>query len=594
MAKSKTADSMDFDQASFNPNEDSGIRYKPTIGDVLGASYQLSSESTPVSSIEQIHEYNSAVDKGGDLVDPETLNQMHPDLQDPFREPQTKDVAELVAKRQTDRLKLAKIIADGPQGGMYSVAKYAAMIVPHAIDPINIGTSLAFSAVGGWLLPAEKLGETIEAVNTASKLAKAGQFIARSQFARHAVEGLAGNTAAEGFVATAAAQDGRQYDIEDAFLNVAGGALAFPSIAWAGSKAIGTAKFIGSSLRNKMAGYMGRIDSKMPEVVARSAAARMLNDKLPKSDLFLQDSFDELRGPKPGWYDGEYQYGKMDTEKNAGKRVFAVPDRTGVDVDSGVPRIADTDYYGDGLYLTDDPSVANGLAQRKIKDVDSEIVEMKLSKDANLLDLDGKVPDEAKASFEEFLGRKLKESDTGKALMSEIMDDVDKNNRIDEFTDFKTSLKESGFDGTLHSGDTIDGVKALDHNSVHLFDKEKIEEIRRIPPDTEATSGLPNEVLRQEQTESASQLSEMRTDNVKADMEEMRSIENTPFSPKDLTELDKAEADITESFDALDKQGLLDADDKKFLEDLKGAKVDEEQQAKLIKLAAECLGAFSE
>lgn len=574
------------------------IQAESTTKESLAAMFRLSQMDATTQSIAQYREIDDAEKRGGERIPVAKLNELYPDLATPFTEPKSKEVADIIAARQRRRQELGEVIANGPQGSLMGVARFGTALVPHAIDPVNVGSGLAISAltagagvvknIGQAVQGARAAGAALEAVQAARTATVVGRALS-NPFIRHFGEGVIGNVASETLVARAAIQEGREYNLDDAFYNTVGGAMLVPGVIWGGQKAIQGLRYTGRFAINRTAEYLGRIDPKYSEVIQATSLARLLNDKRPVPGVFHEHAVAELSGNTPRWTKQEYAYSRITPETMAGKPIYAASYDQGM---IGEVATESFDHYlGDAVYVTDDPRVANGAAGRGFKEGNGRVLQLEADQ-LNLIDLNEKVPENLKDLFRE-LGinkadlEKLKVAD----IMTRFQDELQSNQRDPDFIDsVNARLKEKGYDGYISDGANVEGMPRDPHNSMIVFNKEKLREVGEIEPDLDAVGSLPPERLKALEDEAMSEISQFAHDDPDS---LLRDWENTPREPIKKPELKDLEADelvLSEQLADLQKQDLLDADEIKVVEEVKAAQRDAETLTTMLKYAAACVG----
>lgn len=589
-----------MDEPRVSPEAYNSIRPEAYASESLGAMFKLSAMDTTTNAISQYSEIDAAEKQGGEVIAPKDLNELYPDLGIPFTEPKNKAVAEIIAARQRKRQELGEIIASGPQGKLMGAARFGAALIPHAIDPINIGSGVAISALTAGLGVVKNIGQAtagaeaalgaVEAANAARAVGIAGRVLS-NPFIRHAGEGVIGNVATETLVARAAIQEGREYNLDDAFYNTVGGALLVPGVIWGGQKALQGLHYTGKFAINRTAEYLGRIDPKYSEVLQATSVARLLDDKLPAPGVFHEHAVAELSGSMPKWagQNAEYSFQKFNGEV-PGRPVYAATYDPGP---LGSVHTESFDHYlGDAVYVTDDPRVANGAASRGFKDGNGQVVELNTTDKLNLINLDEKAPESLRDVFSG-LGITKKELDgmTVGDLVQKFQDEMQTNARNPDFFEgLNNALKEKGFDGYVSDGSKIEGQVRDPHNSMVVFNKDKLSEAGRLDPDVEAVGTLKPERLQALQEESMSEVSQLGHENPQQILRDFDNTSKEPVKSLELKELEANELMLHEELGELKKQDLLDERELKIIDEVQAAQKDSETLTTMLKYAASCVG----
>ena len=402
------------------------LEFPSTLGQTLEASFDLSQKDSTVLSIARIQTLNDAEKKGGKERPTTELNEMFKEQGVTFEKPMNLRAATLIADRRTERAKLQNVIDRGPSGGFYGIAKFAAAILPHALDPIDFAAGIA---TGGILAVATKGTRFGLAIGSAGKSRTAAQ-----AFKYTAVEGALGNIAVEPLVYVANKREAIDYGVTDAFINAVGGAVGFAGIRYGGGKVVN---------------LLNRIPS-LKEMSVRSAISRAGVNKKIRSDLFQKQYVREISGSTENISSGRNAYefkSLVDADINDHK--FYVPFREPRRNISGVRNTpAITDDLGDGIYISDSPHVSNGVAASHFNESVGSIIEVKTS-DLKLLNLDEVMPDEVGRLFKE---RFPNEPEALEGTVREAIENIQ--NKISDgklseevMEEVNSALKAAGFDG---------------------------------------------------------------------------------------------------------------------------------------------------
>lgn len=625
------ADEPADDQAAFD-----SIRPTSTFSESMSAAWKLSSMDTPTMGLLQHSEISDAEEQDTNLINPRELNDQFPDLATPFQEPKSLRVAQIIADRQRERQALAQTIADGPQGLGTGVARFGAMMVPHMIDPVNVSATVAVSALTAGLglvaeggeaavaaraamAAAEAQGlrgvEATAAAARALRAANAGMDVASSYsavvgvesagaaggvakvfanpYAMQFAEGVAGNAAGEMITARAAVQEGRPYSAEDAFLNTVGGALFIPGVHWGAEKAASGLRFTGKFALNRAAEYLGRIDPKYTEMLQATAVGRLIKDKLPKPGLFMEQAARELEGKMPEFANlPGYKFDPIGPGAINGERRFFAATYDKGDVAKAAFQSVDH-YLGDAVYLSDDPRVMNGAAARGFKEGEGRVIEMRPSDDVNLLNLDKPAPEDVAKFLNEEHG--ISKADLEKRPLGEIIgefhDKIQSNELPPQFQEtLNQSLKERGYDGFHSDGSSIEGRPRDPHNSVAIFNKEKLEPVAEHAPEPDAVGEVRAADLEAAAKESQSELSQAVHDDVEGQAQKIENVLKEKPKPVDQRVLDADEQAVHDELSALEKQDLLDEKDKATIKELRDAQTEADTIVESLKNAASCIG----
>jgi hypothetical protein len=493
----------------------------PTTGyEELSAVYHLSNQDTATNALGRIVSTKLA-DQQGPKLDPQELNSKYPGLEVPFSEPMTADAAQMIATRQDERAKLEDIVKRGPKGAFYGIARFGAALLPHALDPVELGATLAMGPLFRAVAPA------LEAGGTLGRIA-AGASAESTPLSTTIAQGLVGNSLTEPITYEGAQLDQRNYSAIEAAGNVVLGATAVPI----GIHAIGA----GVRLLKGFAPKSG-------SVLEASAAGQLLSDKKVDVQPIVSDMVKEGQGVAPG-----YEFNPISSPEDLKSRSFYAaspePAKTLADAQSAVIE----HDLGPGLYLSDNPAVANGYAARKLSDYTGSVHEVSLG--------DSKILDAGKVS-------------------------------ADELPALAEKARSDGFDGIRYEGGNFGGEQGPAHNVVLLFDQAKAQEKRAAWADPASVPGpTPEEAQALAQAKAAPEASALFDEKAYGDFQAAEMAQKPDLK---LQDIQAKEAESIEIMNELDKQGLLTRGEQNLLERLKEAAASDEQDSQLLKAAAICL-----
>lgn len=509
------------------------------------ASYDAAFESTPVGALARMYALREAEDSDPVKLNPKELNEMFPNMPEKFTEPTSRRAAQIMSDRNDERQRLQQVIERGPDDTVSGVTNFAASMLPHIIDPINVAASVA-------------TGFAFEGLVGASRIAQMGT---ASRFGLSVAENFVGNSVADTLSYAAAKQDNSEFSVSDAILNNFVTSAAFPAIGLAGKKVMR---------------YAGLLDPASTGAAYRSMQANVSRGKTisPAVELLKNQMVAETQGK--GFRD--YTYKAMDHQTPfymASKEVQA---------DFGKANSAMIgEYHGDGvIYLTDNPNVANGTSARVGAAVAGTIHQVGL-RDTNLLDLNQPVPETLHAPLLELLGKDFDPSAPGKEVYQKVLamfdaNEIENGHVINQFNDL---VKAQGYDGISYKLESFMDRPHDPHNVAVLFDKSKIEAQAALNADPSAVPKISKGELEEYGGRHTDPLKKLEDQLEIHEPEKVHEImqmssEPTPIEPEKYTELrnqGKETMDYLES--AFDD---LDAADKAEVTKLK------EDQAKVSKL----------
>ncbi len=400
-------------------------------------------------------------------LDPIELNKKFPKMPQPFTEPVNMTVAQKIYDNQMQRQELQDRVNAGPQDGWYGFTnKWGSNLLAHATDPLELGAGFAVSAA----LP------VVAGAGIAARLGiGAAESTISQTIGRTFVEGTLGNIATQPLEAYNSKQEQRDYNVQDALVGAIGTAAGF--------SALHGAVKIGSNGLNR---FLGRVSPKHAEAIQNAALVQSLEGKRIATDPVIGETLSDTNYPKQSFH-------KLDSAAINETRFYSPKEIVTNDINSKSSVISDD--YGGGIYLTDDPQIANGAAARKLSENDGSIISGKVQ-DANLIDLDNKTMD---AKFVEAARSSLEGSDvkidpekmSGKQFFEEIHNAIEDRKLPTSFLDdLKENLKSQGVDGYRLTVDKLADQPHTPHNAVVLFEDKKFSNDGNLLPDKESVPRL--------------------------------------------------------------------------------------------------------
>lgn len=133
--------------------------------------------------------------------------------------------------------------------------------------------------------------------------------------------------------------------------------------------------------------------------------------------------------------------------------------------------------YGEGLYLTDNPEVAESYSKRKGSGPQGNVLSGKVSKDVNLLDLDKEIPEELRPVFMDIIKNYTDEQPSswkGVDVYDHLRDvmadnEIMESEAIENFQELNNVLWTQGFQGLKHIGGRKIKSPFGEHNVKILF-----------------------------------------------------------------------------------------------------------------------------
>lgn len=383
-------------------------------------------------------EYMQKNDPIGELS-PEELNKRFPEMEIPFDKPTSFLVANELHERAKEKRKLEKIVSDNGaiEQGFFSMSTLGTL-AQHATDPFEAGADLLMGlATGGAGLLLRKTAAPT------SKAMAIGNALKANTFTKSAIEGVGANTLIEAKIYQEKASVREEYSMQDAFLSVAAGGLAFPAVAFGGAK-----------LADKIAST-----DKLFGISARSAYSQVLNGKRIALDT-ISNMVDKLRhgasnGDTPNFRSNfvHKNFNEIDLKVEP---LFIARVKASNDLSLGEQLHFGVDNGKNGFHVTTNPNLAHNFAA-ELADTTGDVLEVNVSK-SNFLDLDSAIEPDVSAAIlnkidDSNIQDIIRNSDNMNDALASIKEYAGTNNGdIDKvLSDIHTSIKEMGYDGTRTS-----------------------------------------------------------------------------------------------------------------------------------------------
>ena len=419
------------DDMAFNAIEPSA-----TLGESVGASFDMAMDETFVMSLARKHAIEEAEGRGGKTLQPSEANQMYPNLPVPFREPVNAQAAMLIHDQNKKKGKLEQRIQAGPDSAFGSVARFGAGMVAHALDPVETGLGVATGF--GVTAFAPKLMAT-----------------ATRAFGTNIGINLAENAISETLVKEAALMEQQNYTNADFMMNVAAGAFVMPL---AGAAFKGVKYGLGKSAQF--------FSKQSPQVQAKTASYvvdSMMRGKRPDIGVIKKAILEETnytkvdaesKGVKP------YAFVPVKGQALEGKTYY-VPTKEGSSAHL-------SDDIGGASQATDNLELANGKMAGSMGGPSGKVQEVVVKPGVKTIDLDDAVP--TKLVYDKIDGLSIR--DALEVLKEEIAEGRLPENAID---DFSTALRKEGYGAITSDGSKAFGENVNKHNELHILDDNAVE-----------------------------------------------------------------------------------------------------------------------
>lgn len=513
----------------INLAEDRG----PEIG-TFEAAYELASMDTFVSGWAR----NTALDEmegtSTKRLTAKELNEKYKDVEKPFTQPMSELAAFHLNEEGAKRKRLQSIIANGPEGKFYGgVKNIGASLVAHALDPVEFGAG----ALGGMALRGVGTIAASGAIGESTAIMKAGQVVSNVGFTGEVIENAITNAALEPFMAAQMDRAQMDYGIEDAFMNIVAGSVAFPILKVGAKKLRGLGDSTQVMAVKNSIGQV--IDGFTPTPEAHVKVHEDIKFSQPKETAVLG----EVRS--------NYKFQPLDKVAAAKNRLFFAGAKDST--------LSISTPQADGLiHLSDNPNIVNNVAAHPMNDSINDITEVSID-NIKTLDLDVK-EDFSSIDFSDNIKKILEEAST-------LREALEKLDEAEIKEDFIEKVKESGYDGFFES-DSTNG-----HNSYQLFPEAiaKMQDEVKFKTDSSAVPDINPEMVDNIRAEATSRENELEFD-VKTQKEFEPFVLPEEFKTNDFNKIETELDETVKSMDGMEKDNILSSESKKTLESVKKSK----------------------
>ena len=494
------------------------------------------------------------------------LKSKYPDVEAAFTEPTYPVLAENTAKSLRRQRELEDIIAAGPQGWKDKVSRFGASIWGTVKDP----GELALMALAGVAGRALKLSEGITTAVQATRAARLAPLAGRLGAA--AVEGTAMAIPSQLSYGMNQNAMGQEYTAGD-----------FAEALAANAVLIGATELGIHYGKGLMAGARNRFMRQAAEVVTEQANSGVK----PNISPMIREHVAEMYARLP-----EYEYRPLAPET----KLYAATESAVSDFAKANDHIIIGDHIGDGVYLTDNPHAANGMAASKISEIDGTVFKFD-NPNLKLADYTLPFPESMRVQVERIAkqaGVKVLdlESETASGILEQIRR-ADPENALEHMNAIQKVAKEAGFDGAVHDGARVFGGDAPGRqNIINIFDREKLTAKEAYTADRSkvpdiSKEDMQSELMRAQKPEQAldyQAFDRQRLEEAKVDVSE-------PKLQDKVAALEESLADINDSFKALQEQGAIAQSEVTALEEvLQNAKKEFSDFEKAARQYAKCRG----
>jgi hypothetical protein len=580
-----------------------------TSQEATQAAWELAKQDTAVGAISRMWQMHKAASVPAQKITADEANAKYP-MDTPFRE----DVSPIVAQKQfqafTDRRTLEEKVARGPQDAYNKLKRFGVGMAAHLIDPVELGTSTLIGWGVGGIIAKSAIG--------AALAEQAGSSIA-ARTALSAGESITGNflenVGTEALNIKADMKEKRQYDPIEGLTNLTVGTFlgAIPHVALKEFKfrlkgETGFEGYLKSadqgevSIDNLAARRNKMILDTSPEAdraIVSTTVGNLSEDVRPDVAPILQSLAKEIDVETPGY---EFKPA-ADTADFEGKKIFLATREATDNLAQGT-NVPLGDDYGIGIHATDNPGVANAAAARTMSDAPGNIHEAELTGEVKPLSLEGPVPDSLKDQVRQGLTHIGEDANMVESLPMKTVLKLFKESELDgimpegSMQAFGEEIKNAGYNALVSDGSEHMGVPMENrHNHITLLDESLVKQkssqaadpsFVRKPTDAELNA-LRDKALGHRES---MLVSKANMESELARLEDIRKAEGIKKgSLADSQEFEKAMNDLNETFDSMEKQGLMDEGLQKEREALNEAKQNVEAMHTMRKAFMDCMGA---
>jgi len=526
------------------------------LGDIFGrAGLRTAGDTDNRGFIERYFDLQDLRNNGEEKLSAHELNEIYPNVEEQFRDGETRAAAKEIARRSYERQTLDSRIQRGNLGTASSLGLSALAFMS---DPLSAAVS--------FLPPIRAIGAM-----TAAKFG--GQVGLTGRIAGGVAEATAVNAIEEAAFYASSRSELADVTAADSLRNIAFGAAGLGALHFGASSVIRGVKSLPGLSKHLL----------------NNSISSILTGKKPNVDAITRAATQEISGAAGNV---GHRFAKLAPEEVSTRPFYHGSSSVRQSLDS-VPvgkRSNDFVNLGDeGISFSDHPLIENGKAANSTVDQQGLVREIRLSKSLNLIDLDQTVDTRvlaaAKSQIEQ-MQKAMPKGDfdkmvrgTGRGIYEEA-DKLIRQEKIpaDSINKMNKALDAAGFDGArTEVGGRFNGANVERHNTVKLFGEtaKKYSEQRSFTANKELTQGLDNEQLSNGIKDNFSEANDMAIDIKEVRQNQILSSE---FEKDIAVKQEEITRNVAE-LEAMKKRGLLDAEDLAELEETKALKkkIDEEQ-----------------
>lgn len=563
------------------PSADEYFNQPERVGsnDAASAAFDLGQKDNALSLVQRYFTEKSYQNQGATDLSPDEANKMYPDMPEPFREPINPYIAQMRHDDEMERRNLQAKIAQGPQDSWTRTKVMGAGMLAHLVDPLELGAGMLIGAGAGRIAAAGFLGQGLK---TAAVATRAGEATLAQGLAYDAVEAGAGgviqSAGQEGFQAVVQNQeqmpDFRSYHDVGADILV-GGMMGFGLQFGVRGLARGISHGIEFSQRG-----LGRFfEGTSPEaktLVYRNMVHSYETNSLPITESIVRAIEQETNVPHAAT---GYEFSPILPKGSLeGKKFYTVEGKA-----------LGNDYGLGGTHVSDNPAVANAAATRGLSDGPSSMHEVSI-KDLN--------PVELNKPFDPTIGEQissiLKKADVLNvdpkiSKAADVLENV--RNAVDSgaipesvLNDVKKVIQDAGYDSLVSDGAKFGSSEHAPHNHITLLDETKMKPVKEFKADSNIINSPTEKDLAQVQNQME------RPKEFLGYEQEYQKIkqELKDYNPENFSDVRKTVESGFEQAKELEKQGLLDAEDLKAIDEAKAILKESDTGSVLLKAFKSC------
>ena len=518
-----------------------------SYSEVASAAWEIGKMDSAVINIARNQSLDE-MEQSGKVLSPEQANELYKHIEVPFNKPVNEKVAFFLNEEAQRKRQLQAVIESGPSGS--GIINFASSVAAHATDPIEFGAS----ALAGWAFRGVgALAEGVVAAESAAGVGASGISNLASGVAKGVRAGgvtgeiardMVGNAVLEPWMLSSAERAQVDYGIQDSLTNIVAGSLLVPAARF-GAKAIGKG--------------LAKINPQAMDATVKSTIGSMESGKIPAPDTIAKLQ-DDLLYKKPNTVGVElpgqkYEFTPKSPVDIKTSEVFSVASNAGM-LNKGSRAMVED--FGDGLYFTDNKSIAENFANNPFDDTPSSIHSLDTSK-ANLISADSPIDVEVKSSIVRSIEDKkvsavLEKSATLKEAMDTIKTNIDDGSMTDKhLNELYSGMRKNDIDGFVGAHTGVDNP----HNYGYIFPEsaEKMKETSSYKIDRSKAPKIDGQKLAEVQAKADAPESNMYFDpDAKKEMDSIMPIKDDVIEKagkemelraKELESLSKSDASLT-------------------------------------------------